>query len=197
MLNKPTKTKAVFLDRDGTINIEVDLLRRLDQLRILPGAARAIKRLNRLGFLVVVITNQAVVARGWMTEKEVDEVHAVLIQRLNKRGAKIDAVYSCPHHPNANLKKYRILCKCRKPNIGMIMRAVKRFNIDRKKSFMIGDATRDILAGKRAKLKTILVRTGHAGLDGNYVVHADYEAKNLGEAVNIIKKTAGRHADLL
>ena len=188
MAKKLPKTKAVFLDRDGTINVEVDILRRLDQLKILPGAARAIKKLNRLGFLVVVITNQSVVARGWMTEKEVDQVHAVLIRRLSKHSARIDAVYFCPHHQNADLKRYRIKCRCRKPNVGMIMRAVRRFNIDRGQSFMVGDATVDILAGKRAGLKTISVATGHAGKDGKYKVKPDFTAKNLLQAAKIIKK---------
>jgi histidinol-phosphate phosphatase family protein len=182
--------KAVFLDRDGTINREVDVLRRLKQLRILPGVSRAIAALNRLGFLVVVVTNQPVIARGWITKNELDEIHAILIRRLKKGGAKIDAVYYCPHHPQANLERYRMRCRCRKPNIGMVMKAVKKFKIDVKKSFMVGDSTRDILTGKRAGLKTILVMTGYAGKDGKYAVKADFVAKNLLGAVKIIKKYA-------
>lgn len=182
--------KAVFLDRDGTINKEVNVLRDLKQLKILPKVGEAIKSFNRLGFLVIVITNQAVVARGWLTEKEVDHIHGIMIKRLSRKGAKIDAIYYCPHHPEGNLKKYRISCRCRKPNPGMILEAAKKFKIDFKKSFMIGDHTRDILAGKNAKLKTIIVRTGHAGKDGHYDVKPDFVAKNLFEAVKIVKKYA-------
>ena len=180
------KFKAVFLDRDGTINKEVDNLCDVRDLRILPGVAGAIKKLNNLGFLTIIITNQPVVSRGWLTEKEINEIHAVLIKRLGKRGAKIDAVYFCPHHPDAQVKKYRLHCKCRKPNIGMIQKAVKRFKIDMRKSFMVGDSTRDILAGKRAKLTTILVKTGYKGKDGKYNVKPDFLAKNLNGAVRII-----------
>lgn len=183
------RNKAVFLDRDGTINREVDVLRRLSQLKIFPKVAEAIQKLNKAGFLVVVITNQAVVARGWLTEKEIDKIHAVLIKRLAKNGAKIDAVYYCPHHPNANLKKYRLLCSCRKPKPGMILKAIKKYHIDRKKSFMIGDTTRDILAGKRAGLKTIIVRTGYGGKDGYHKnVKPDFVAKDLFGAVKIVQK---------
>jgi len=185
------KNRAVFLDRDGTINREVDVLRRLSQLKIFPKVAEAIRKLNKIGFLVVVITNQAVVARGWLTEKEIDKIHAVLIKRLAKYGAKIDAIYYCPHHPSANLKKYRLRCRCRKPNPGMILKAIKKYHIDRKKSFMIGDTTRDTLAGKRAGLKTIIVRTGYGGKDGYHKnVKPDFVAKNLYAAASIVKKHA-------
>lgn len=182
--------KAVFLDRDGTINREVDNLRDLSQLHLLPGAARAIARLNKLGYLVIVVTNQPVVARGLITEKELDEIHAVLIDRFKKKGSHIDAVYYCPHHPEANLKKYRLQCRCRKPNIGLIKTAVEKFGVDTKKSFMIGDSTRDVLAGERAGLRTILVKTGYAGKDGKYKIQPDFFVKNLSKAVEIIKKYA-------
>jgi D,D-heptose 1,7-bisphosphate phosphatase len=180
--------KAVFLDRDGVINKEVDVLRSLKQLRLLSGVAQTIKQLNKLGFLIIVVTNQPVVARGWLTEKEVDNIHNVLIKRLSQKDAKIDAIYYCPHHPNANLKKYRCHCQCRKPNIGLIKKAVEKFKINVKISFMIGDSTGDILAGKRAGLKTILVRTGYAGKDGKYDVKPDFAVKNLIKAIKIIKK---------
>ena len=185
--------KAVFLDRDGVINREVDVLRSLKQLRLLPRVAQSIKELNKLGFLIIVVTNQPVIARGWLTEEEVDVIHDVLIKRLFQKGAKIDAIYYCSHHPQANLEKYRRQCQCRKPNIGMIKQAVKEFSIRGKKinlnqSFIIGDSTRDILTGKRAKLKTILVKTGYAGQDGKYNVKPNFIAGNLSEAVKIIKK---------
>jgi len=182
--------KAVFLDRDGVINKEVDVLRSFKQLRLLPGVAQAIRQLNKLSFLIIIVTNQPVIARGWLTEEEVDAIHNVLIKRLVQKGARIDVIYYCPHHPNANLKKYRRHCRCRKPNIGLIKKAVEKFKINVKKSFMVGDSTRDILAGKCAGLKTILVKTGYGGKDGKYSVKSDFVSKNLMEAVSIIKKNA-------
>lgn len=179
--------RAVFLDRDGVIIKEVDNLRRVSQLRLIPGAAKAIQALNKMGVLVIIITNQPVVARGWITEKELAHIHSILLKRLAKKGAKIDALYYCPHHPEANLKKYRQKCFCRKPNIGLIKKAIKDFSISIKKSFIIGDQTRDILTGKNAGLKTILIKTGYGGRDGKFNVKPDFEAKNLIKAIEIVK----------
>jgi len=180
--------KAVFLDRDGTIVKQVELLHRVSEIRILPGAAEAVKKLNKLGYLAIVLTNQPVVARGIIGEKEVDKIHAVLIERLNRKGARLDAIYYCPHHPEANVKKYRIKCRCRKPNIGMILKAAKKYGINLKKSFMVGDSTRDILAGNRAGLKVILVKTGHGGKDiWQFKGKPDFIVDNLSAAVKIIK----------
>lgn len=190
---KPQKNKsgrkAVFLDRDGTIIKQVELMHSVDELRLLSGAARAIGAFNNLGFLVVVVTNQPVVARGIIAPKEVDNIHAVLIERLNGRGAKIDAVYFCPHHPEATMPKFRLRCRCRKPEPGMILKGLKNLNINPKKSFMVGDALIDMVAGKKAGLKTILVKTGpgHARLDEKYKdVKPDFIVKNLLQAVKIV-----------
>ena len=182
--------KAVFLDRDGVINREVNNLKSIKQLRLLPNVATSIGKINRLGFLLIVITNQPVIARGWLTEMGLERIHRELMRRLAVKGAKIDEIYYCPHHPNANLKKYRVQCRCRKPNTGMIKAAAKKNAINLKKSFIIGDSTRDILTGKRAKLKIILLKTGYAGQDGKYNVKPDFIAKDLSEAVKIIKKYA-------
>ncbi|RJQ29503.1 HAD family hydrolase [Candidatus Parcubacteria bacterium] len=184
--------RAVFLDRDGVINREVDVLRSVKQLRLLPRVAEAIQRLNEAGFLVVIVTNQPVVARGWLTEKEVDGIHEILLRRLQGKGARVDAVYYCPHHPNANLKRYRRKCSCRKPNPGLFIKAAKKFKIGLKKSFSVGDMMWDILAGKRAGTTTILVETGYGGKDKKLAIEVspDYTAKNLYEAVRIIKRYA-------
>jgi len=181
--------KAVFLDRDGTIIKQVELMHSVDELRLLPGAALAINALNQLGFLVVIVTNQPVVARGIIAPKEVDNIHAVLISRLNGKGAKIDAVYFCPHHPEATMPKFRLRCRCRKPEPGMILKGLKKLNINSKKSFIVGDALIDVVAGKKAGLKTILVKTGpgHARLDEKYKnTKPDFIVKNLTQAVKII-----------
>ncbi len=177
------------MDRDGTIIKQVELMHSVSELQLLSGAARAIGALNKLGFLVVVVTNQPVVARGIVGPKEIDAIHAVLIERLNGKGAKIDAVYFCPHHPEATMPEYRLRCRCRKPEPGMILKGLKKLNINSKKSFMVGDALIDVVAGKKAGLKTILVKTGpgHARLDEKYKdVKPDFTVKNLLQAVKVI-----------
>lgn len=177
------------MDRDGTIIRQVEFLSKASQVRLLPDAPRAITILNRLGYRIIVITNQPVIARGMVTLREVDDLHALLIARLKKKGAVIDAVYFCPHHPNATLKKYRVVCACRKPAPGMILQAAREHGIDLKKSFFIGDSTRDVLAGNRAKVKMILVKTGKGGNDQwQYKGTPDFIAKDLLAAARIIKK---------
>ncbi len=180
--------KAVFLDRDGTINKEVDNLSNINQLRLLSNTAKAIRKLSQYNFLVIIISNQPVVARGWITEKRLAEIHQVLMMRLKKQGAKIDAIYCCPHHPNANLIQYRKDCFDRKPNIGLIKKAAEDFNISLRDSFLIGDSTVDIKTAYNAGIRSILVGTGYAGKDKKFDVSADYTAKNLLEAVLIICK---------
>lgn len=180
--------KAVFIDRDGTLIEHIELMRRIEDIRFFPEAESAVKTLNQLGYLVVIITNQPVVARGLIDEKGIDEIHAVLIERLNEKGAKIDAVYFCPHHPEADVPRYRLNCDCRKPEPGLIIQAIKEHGIDSKKSYIIGDGIIDMVAGKRVGLKTILVKTGPGhSLDKKFPDTApDFKAKNLTEAVEFI-----------
>jgi len=179
----PGSQRAVFLDRDGTIIRQVDLMHEVSQLRLLPGSAAAIRNLNEKNVLVVVVTNQPAVARGVATEPEIELVHEELNRRLQARGAHIDAYYVCPHHPNATLEQYRTTCSCRKPEPGMILRAAGEHGIDLSRSVMIGDTTQDILAGNRAGVHTILVRTGHGGRDPwQYQCSPDWTANNLLEA---------------
>lgn len=186
---KLRRRRAVFLDRDGVINKDVHHLNKVADLKLLRGSTEAIKALNRMEYLVVVISNQAAVAKGMLTLEGLDEIHAVLIQRLGARGATVDAIYYCPHHPEGTVKKHAIRCTCRKPNPGMILKALKKFAIDPKKSFMIGDTTSDILAGKRAKLRTILVKTGYGGRDRKHEVEPDFVVRNLAAAVEVVKKS--------
>lgn len=185
-----TARAAVFLDRDGVINRERGLVRRKDEVELLPGAAHAIRRLNREGYLCVVITNQPVIARGECSEAGLAKIHARLDKLLGSEGAYLDRIYYCPHHPDkgfpGEVPELKISCGCRKPEIGLICKAAADLNIDLKNSWMIGDMTSDILAGKRAGLKTILVETGFAGKDGKYEQTPDFVAPNLAEAVNLI-----------
>jgi len=177
---------AVFLDRDGTIIRQVELMHRVSQLRLLPGAADAIRSLNEKHIPVVVVTNQPVVARGIASEYEVGLVHEELNRRLQGRDAHIDAFYFCPHHPNATLEQYREICLCRKPAPGMIQRAASDLGIDPRLSVMIGDTTQDVMTGSRAGVRTILVRTGHGGHDPwQYECSPDWTVKNLKAAVRV------------
>ena len=136
------------------------------------------------------ITNQPVVAKGFLTERELDEIHCFMEFLLGKQRAYVDRIYYCPHHPDRGFMgeriDYKIECNCRKPKTGMIDRAVKELNINKENSFFIGDSTADIMAGINAGLKTILVRTGHMGEDGKYKCKADFVFENLKEAIDFI-----------
>lgn len=155
--------QAAFLDRDGVINEDVPLIHRPEQLVLLPGAARAIRRLNDAGVLVIVVTNQPVVARNLCTEEELARIHDRLRELLRDAAeAKLDAIYACPHHPETHHPDgnpvYRVSCACRKPKPGMIFRARDDFGLDLARCVLIGDHARDILAGRAAGVRTILVR---------------------------------------
>ncbi len=181
------KRPAIFLDRDGTIIHQVELLHKFSQVRLFADSAEAIKIFNDLGYLVIVVTNQPVIARGIVTPQEVDKIHALLSDRLKRRNARIDAFYFCPHHPKANIKKYRAVCDCRKPAPGMILKAAREYNIDLRNSFLIGDSTQDVAAGNAVKIKTILLGTGHGGKDPwQYEGKANFQSKNLLSAARIV-----------
>ncbi len=186
---------AVFLDRDGTIIREADYLRSAEQLRLLPGAAAAIKRLNDGGFAVVVVTNQSGIARGILTEDEFALACDLLRQRLARRGARLDAVYYCPHHPEIGSPKYRRPCRCRKPAPGMLLDAAEDLGLDLSRSFAVGDSARDLLAGREAGCRTVLVRTGYgrrAEAECGSSLPADHVADDLAGAVAWILGAARR-----
>ena len=188
--NLKNKQKAVFLDRDGVINKEIDLLYKPEQLKLIFGVKEAIKQLNSSDYLVVIATNQPVVARGLCTEEDIREIHKKLETLLGRQGAYIDRIYYCPHHPDKGYprenKKYKIKCNCRKPKIGLILQAEKDLNISKENSFMIGDTTTDIQTGKNYRIRTILVKTGYKGLDKKFSVKPDYIFQDLKEAVNFL-----------
>jgi D-glycero-D-manno-heptose 1,7-bisphosphate phosphatase len=182
------KKKAVFLDRDGTIVEQVELLHLESEIKALPNAAQGICAMNEMGYLVVMISNQPVVARGIVEPEEVDRLNGILMDRLAKEGARIDASYFCPHHPKANLEKYRTACPCRKPDPGMMIEAAKDYYIDLEHSFLVGDTTQDTLAGNRAGVKVILVETGYGGKDPwQHEGAPDFTAKDLLGAAQVIK----------
>jgi histidinol-phosphate phosphatase family domain/HAD-superfamily hydrolase, subfamily IIIA len=181
---------AVFIDRDGVINEDIDYLSNPDELMLIDGSVDAIRSLNKAGLLAIGVTNQPVIARGEAKFSDIEAVHLRLGKILGNSGAYLDKIYFCPHHPHkgfvGEILELKVKCDCRKPATGMIDEAVRNFNISREGSWMIGDRTSDILAGKRSGLKTILVQTGYAGRDYQYEVEPDFVARNLKDAVDWI-----------
>lgn len=155
------KQKAIFLDRDGTINKYVGFLRDIEEFELIDGVTEAIKLINASGYLCIVVTNQPVIARGEVTVSELDEIHNKMETLLGQQGAYIDALYYCPHHPHkgyeGEIPELKIDCECRKPKPGMLLKAAEDFNIDLQSSWMIGDGENDVLAGENAGCKTVLL----------------------------------------
>ena len=152
---------AIFLDRDGTICEEVGYVNHLSRSRLLPNSLEAIGLINQAGLLAVVTTNQSGVARGYFSEELVQAVHAKLQASVAQAGARLDAIYYCPHHPTEGTPPWRTVCECRKPQPGMILRAVREHGIDLPRSFVVGDSVTDIEAGAAAGVPGILVKTGY------------------------------------
>lgn len=184
---------AVFVDRDGTINREVDHLNSVDQLELLPGVEQAIRRLNRSEYRVCVVTNQPVIAGGECSRETLRQIHNKLETLLGHEGAFVDRIYYCPHHPDkgfpGEIPELKIDCDCRKPKTGMINAAVAELNIARSRSWLIGDTTADLLTARRAGLKSILVETGYAGLDQKHWVTPDFIVPDLAAGVSLILDT--------
>lgn len=181
--------RAVFLDRDGTIDKEVDYLNSVDDLVLIPGAAEAIRMLNQNSIKVIIATNQAGIAKGYLSEKTVEEIHRELKRKLEEEGAFVDAIYYCPHHPDFGGVKYKVNCACRKPEPGMFKQAAAEHNLDLANSYSIGDKIDDLLAGKRVGGKTILVLTGYGNEEKQRLTtdnRPDYIADNLLSAVKWI-----------
>lgn len=165
--NLKNKQKAIFLDRDGTINEYVGFLRDINQFRLMEGVSEAIKKINNSGYLAIVVTNQPVIARGEVTWEELERIHCKMETELGLEGAYIDGLYFCPHHPHkgyeGEILSLKTNCNCRKPNPGMLLKAAEDFNIDLENSWMIGDGKNDIKAGKNAGCKTALIGHGEFG----------------------------------
>jgi histidinol-phosphate phosphatase family protein len=189
-LSNRSKRQVVFIDRDGTINQEVSYITSPDQLKLIPGAASAIKKLNSEGILTLCITNQPVIARGELTYTGLKKIHSKLDFLLGEQKAYLDRYYVCPHHPDSGFigerAELKIKCSCRKPGTALIEKAIDELNIDKNCSWIIGDSTSDILAGKQSGLRTILVTTGYAGQDKKNIVQPDYIFGDISEAVDWI-----------
>lgn len=183
---------AVFLDRDGTINEDVGYLERLERFTIFPWSVDAVRLLNRAGFLVVVVTNQAGIARGLIEESFIDEAHRHIDEIMKAGGARMDAYYYCPHHPDGSVAAYRRACDCRKPAPGMLHRAERELGIDLSRSFVVGDKWIDVELAQNAGARGILVRTGYGRTEERRPrenVRAAAVVENLIEAVGWILRS--------
>lgn len=188
--NRSRRQRAVFLDRDGTLNEHVELVTAPDQLRLYDSAYDALRMLNGSDWLSIVVTNQPVVARGLCAIEDVEAIHRKLETDLGRHGAYVDDVYYCPHHPDRGYPgenaEYKVACACRKPGGGMIDQASADHNIDVSASCIVGDTTRDVRTGRNAGMTTILVRTGLAGRDGQFGSAPDLVCDDVSEAVRTI-----------
>ncbi len=179
---------AVFVDRDGTINVDVDFLSSPSQLQLIPRSAEAIKELNDLSIPVVVITNQSGIARGLYSEDDLHRVHSAMDVMLKQHGATVLAYYYCPHHPTDGIAPYVKDCECRKPKPGMLLRAKKKFGFNLKRSFIVGDKLVDVQAGKSVGAVAIQVSTGYGVKEKDLTADIrDYYAVDLFDAVQFIK----------
>lgn len=190
-LNRTSTRPVVFLDRDGTLNVEAGYIRELEKLVLIEGAAEAVKRLNRAGIAAVLVTNQTGAARGYYAEQHILDLNARLVRLLAEGGAYLDAVYYCPHLAEGTVKEYSIACKCRKPEVGLVEQALREHpELDRNRSFVVGDKSTDVELAKNCRAKGVLVSTGYgeAVLKGEYQwpVQPDFQAKSIVEAVDWI-----------
>jgi D-glycero-D-manno-heptose 1,7-bisphosphate phosphatase len=192
--------RAVFLDRDGTLNEEVGYVNHIDRVFLLPRAAEAIRLLNQNGLKAVVVTNQSGVARGYFPESLVRQVHEKIQDLLKREGAHLDGIYYCPHHPEVGEPPYRQKCRCRKPETGMVEEAVKALDIDCSRSYVVGDRGKDIEFAQQIGAQGVLVLTGYGKGEWEYSgarwkVKPDHLARDLYEAVQWILGQVSRAED--
>ncbi|MEU4240002.1 HAD-IIIA family hydrolase [Actinoplanes sp. NPDC026619] len=187
--------RAVFLDRDGTINDHVGFLVRPEQLRVRDEVYEALELLNRSDYLAIVVSNQPVIARNLCSIEQLNAIHCRLESMLGERHVYLDDLFYCPHHEHAGFpgenKAYKIVCECRKPKTGMVRDAARRYGIDLSASYLIGDTTVDVQTGKNSGVRTILLSTGEGGRDGKYPARPDAQADDLLQAVTQVLAAAG------
>jgi D-glycero-D-manno-heptose 1,7-bisphosphate phosphatase len=184
-----TRRPAIFIDRDGVVIEMVDYLNRSDQVVLVPGVAAAIAEINRAGIPLIMVTNQSGIARGLLTEAGLHEIHARLHALLAEQGARIDALYYCPHHPSIGAPPYRRTCDCRKPAPGMLLEAAHDLDLDLARSVFIGDHVTDIEAGHNAGVgHTVLVLTGHGKASAELLAGSSFRLSMIcTDAVSAIK----------
>lgn len=190
---------GVFLDRDGTLNVEVDFLRSIDELKIIDGAPAAVAKLNRQGFITCVISNQSGVARGFLTEDDLAVIHARLEEEFRAGGARFDRILYCPHHPTEGIAPYNVDCVCRKPKPGMLVQAANEFQLDLHNCFVVGDSVVDMQAGNAVGATTILVQTGYGTTSAHTCtaqgIPVAFVAPSVVEAVDFILDTVLRRTN--
>jgi len=188
--NLNNKQKCIFLDRDGTINKYKGFIRDIADIELEKRAAEGIKKINKSEYLIIVITNQPVLARGEVTTDGLRSFHNKIETLLGEKGAYYDDLFYCPHHPDrgfvGEIKELKIDCNCRKPKIGLLLKAKEKYNIDFNKSFFVGDSTIDIQTGINAGIKTVLVKTGNKGEDRKFDVLPDYVINDLKNIFEVI-----------
>lgn len=192
-ITRKTTRRAVFLDRDGTINEEKDYLHRIEDFAFIPGVPAAIRRLKEAGFLVIVVTNQSGVGRGYYSMEDVDRLHRHLQDKLAESGTAVDAFYVCPHHPTEGVGHFLRDCDCRKGRPGMLLQAAAEHGIDLERSFMVGDKAADIEAGEEAGCRSMLVLTGYGAEESRKSTEKDWPRfASLVEAVEAILRHGGQ-----
>ena len=190
------KNIAVFLDRDGTVCEEVGYLSSVTQMQLIPRSGKAIRKLNERGFKIIIVTNQAGVARGFFPESILPALHAEMERLLREEGAHIDGLFFCPHHPTEGIPPYRIACDCRKPAPGLLLKAASKFGVDLTSSYMVGDHLSDVECGQRVGAQAILLLTGHGREQlermASLPVPPSHIAEDLFEAVEWILDREGK-----
>lgn len=197
-MSERARRRAVFMDRDGTVSEEVGYVNHPSRYRVFPYSAEAVRLLNSRGWLAVLVTNQAGVARGYFTEELIGSVHAILRTELEREGARLDAIYYCAHHPSVGQPPYRLDCDCRKPRPGLIRRAAQELEIDLERSWMIGDRYSDVELARNAGVRAAFVMSGYGRGEWEFQragwrTEPDLVAEDLLEAVRkITEETDGR-----
>lgn len=148
--------KAVFFDRDGVLNVDVDYLYKIEDLKWIDGALEAIVKLTKLDYKIFIVTNQSGIARGYYTVEQMEKLHKYMSKKIIELGGSVEKIYYCPHHPEGKIAEYTCVCNCRKPKPGMLLQAMAEYSIDKTKSFLIGDSKRDIEAAEAAGIKGYL-----------------------------------------
>jgi D-glycero-D-manno-heptose 1,7-bisphosphate phosphatase len=185
------KNRAIFIDRDGTLNEDVGYITEISQFRLFDFAAESIKLINDAGWYAVIITNQAGIARGDYTEEFLVQIHAQMETSLLRRGARLDAIYYCPHHPDFGVPPYRQDCNCRKPKPGLIEKAAKDHSLDLRECYVIGDRSRDVETGYAVGARSVMVMTGYgreeySNQHATWTRQPDYVCENVLDAVRWI-----------
>jgi D-glycero-D-manno-heptose 1,7-bisphosphate phosphatase len=186
------KNRAVFLDRDGTINVEKGYVHKTEEFELIPGVPEALRLLKNEGYLLIVVTNQSGVARGYYPMEAVHRLHRHMDEELARFGVAVDAYYVCPHHPEVGVDEFKMVCECRKPMAGMLMDAARDFAIDLASSYMIGDKPTDVEAGLKAGCRSMFLTTGHGANESSTVKPDVPRFPNLLAAAGAILSEAGK-----